>query len=496
MLSKVLIANRGEIACRIIRTCQRLGIRTVAVYSKADQQALHVQMADEAYYIGPPPAADSYLRIDHIVNAAKKAKADAIHPGYGFLSENPKFVEAVEAAGIVFVGPSADAMRRMGDKVAARWEAVAAGVPVIPGTDGEIEDTEAVAAAQQLGYPLMVKAADGGGGMGIRLVEREEELVTAIDRSRTQSQGAFGSSRIYLERHIDRASHVEIQVLADHHGNVVHLFERDCSVQRRNQKILEETPSPKINQSQREAMCDAAMRLAQHIGYTNAGTVEFLLAQDGQFYFLEANTRLQVEHPITEMVTCLDLVELQLRVAAGEKLPVKQSNIKQRGHALEARIYPEDPDSLLPTAGTVTELTEPEGEHVRVDGALYSGYTVLPHYESLMAKLIVWGEDRDQAMESMRQALQAYQIEGVMTNIPAIGRVLSHAAFTEGTYHTAFLEGLLNELVTASSGKEQVAVIAVAMALAQDKMARERPSRWKMHGRRAAMLARLSGGAP
>jgi acetyl-CoA carboxylase biotin carboxylase subunit len=494
MFSKVLIANRGEIACRIIRTCQRLGIATAAVYSDADKKALHVQMADEAYHIGPAPALESYLRIDRIVSAAKKAKADAIHPGYGFLSENPALVEEVEAAGITFVGPSAGIITRMGNKVLARQLAQEAGVPVIPGTDREIDDAQAVQAARVIGYPLLVKAVDGGGGMGIRLVEREDELLLAMERARKQAQSAFGSPGVYLERQVSDASHVEVQIAADHHGNVVHLFERDCSVQRRHQKVVEETPCTKLSPPQRQEITQAAIRMAKYIGYTNLGTVEFLLDQDGQFYFLEVNTRLQVEHAITEMVTGLDLVGLQLQVAAGEKLPFAQGDIKTQGHALEARIYPEDPATLLPSAGTVGELVEPAGEHTRVDSALYPGYEVLSHYESLMAKVIAWGEDRHQAIETMRSALAAYHVSDVTTNIPTISRILSHAAFAEGTYSTTFLEHLQDEQVTENTGKEQVAAIAVAIALSQDRAARERPTRWKQHARRQAMFTRLDGG--
>ena len=496
MFSKVLIANRGEIACRIIRTCQRLGIKTAAVYSDADENALHVQMADEAHRIGSPPAAESYLRISRIIRAAKKAKADAIHPGYGFLSENPKLVKAAEAEKLDFIGPSSTVMACMGDKVLARRLAKEAGIPVIPGTEDEVDDTEVLEAAREVGYPLMVKAADGGGGMGIRLVESEADLADTVERARTQAKNAFDSSRLYLERHIPNASHVEVQIIADHHGNVVHLFERDCSIQRRHQKVIEETPCPKLTAGQRREITRAAVRLASHIGYTNAGTVEFLVDEKGSFYFLEVNARIQVEHPITEMITGLDLVELQLRVAAGEELPITQADVKQHGHALEARLYPEDPLTLVPTAGTVSSFTNPSGDHVRVDSALYPGYEIISHYEPLMAKLIVWGEDRTQAVESMRNALLDYKLEGVITNIPTISRVLSENAFIQGTYHAAFLEQLLEEPSADGGGNELVALIAMAMAMDQDRAARARPGRWKMHARRLAIMARLNGGMP
>ena len=492
MFERVLIANRGEIACRVIRTCKRLGIETVAVYSQADADALHVRMADQAIEIGDPAARDSYLRIDRIIGAAKKAKADAIHPGYGFLSENPAFAEAVAKEGIVFIGPSADVIRSMGDKTQARQLAQAAGVPVIPGTDGEIDDMEAIVEAQRIGYPLMVKAADGGGGMGIRVVEHEAALADALVGARAQAENSFGSRRVYLERRVDGASHVEVQVFGDAYGNAIHLFERDCSVQRRNQKVIEETPCAKIDEKTREALLKSAVELTRAIGYANAGTVEYLVSPSGEFYFLEMNTRLQVEHPITEMVTGLDLVELQLRVAAGEVLPLAQSDISARGAAIEARIYPEDPDTMLPTHGVVERLREPAGDYVRVDGALYEGYEVLPHYEPMMAKLVVWGEDRDAAIARMKQAVVDYEIEGVVTNQPLVARVLSHSAFAKARYHNGFLEQLLSE-PTLGSGKELVAALAVAMALVQDREDAAQPSRWKLHGRRHAMLARLNG---
>ena len=494
MFSKVLIANRGEIACRVIRTCRRLGISTVAIYSEADEKALHVRMADEAFRVGPAPAAESYLRIDRIVGVARRTKADAIHPGYGFLSENPRFVEMVEAAGISFVGPQARIIGAMGDKVEARRQAEEAGVPVVPGTGRAIEDVEAVPAARAIGYPLMIKAVDGGGGMGIRFVHEEGELVAALARARGQAQSAFGSAQVYMERYIPGAAHIEVQIIGDHYGNVVHLFERDCSVQRRHQKVVEETPSPKLSDSQRQEIAVAAVRMAQRIGYTNAGTVEFLLAPDGRFYFLEVNTRLQVEHPVTEMVTGQDLVELQLRVAAGERLPITQNLLGQRGHAIEARIYPEDPETLLPSYGTVEALEEPDGKHVRVDGALRVGYEVQPYYEPLMAKVIVWGEDREAAIGLLRETLMRFTVEGVLTNIPLITRLLSHPLFATGTHDTTFLEQLLEEPATASTGHELVAAIAVATVMSEERLRQQLPTRWKVHSRRQAMLNRLSGG--
>ncbi|MEX2430623.1 MAG: acetyl-CoA carboxylase biotin carboxylase subunit [Dehalococcoidia bacterium] len=493
MFSKVLIANRGEIACRVIRACKKLGIPSVAIYSDADERALHVQLADEAVRIGPPPASESYLKTDAIIKAARRVHADAIHPGYGFLSENPSFVRAVEKAGITFIGPSADVIRQMGDKVMARKLAKEAGVPVIPGTEGEISDADAMREAEAIGFPLMIKAADGGGGMGIRIVREPDGLAYALERARAQAQGAFGSSRVYIERRVEHASHVEIQVMGDKHGNAIHLFERDCSVQRRNQKVIEETPCAKLSPVVREELTSAAVRLTKSIGYSNAGTLEFLLDEDRQqFYFLEMNTRLQVEHPITEMVTGVDLVELQFRSAAGEELPLRQEDITVTGAAIEARIYPEDPEMLLPTVGKVLSIIEPQGDHIRIDGALYVGYEVQPHYESMMAKLIVRGSDRQQAVASMQQALRDYAIEGVVTNIPLVQRVLAHPRFTEANYDTGFLEWMLTG--PQSGGNEMIAAIALALALRQDQDARTLPSKWKMHGRRMTMVTRLSNG--
>ena len=442
--------------------------------------------------IGPSPAPESYLRPELILDVAKRSGADAIHPGYGFLSENADFVEAVEKAGIAFVGPSAQVIAQLGDKVSARRLAQEHDVPVIPGTERAIDDAEAEAAAAEVGYPLMVKAADGGGGMGIRVVSDPAELAEAIASARSQAKSAFGSSRIYLERRLIDASHVEVQVLGDKHGNVVHLFERDCSVQRRNQKVIEETPCAKISPETREEMTAAAVRLAKGVGYSNAGTVEFLLDGDHEhFYFLEMNTRLQVEHPITEMVTGIDLVELQLRIAAGEALPFAQDEIQRRGAAIEARIYPEDPASMLPTAGRVKTLDEPSGYDVRVDSALYRGYEVLPHYEPLMAKLIVHGKDRDAAIARLQKALGDYVIEGVVTNIPLVSRVLARRRFTSASYATGLLDEML-EQPSGATGKEHIAAIALAIALRQNEALSEIPSKWKMHGRRAAMVDRLS----
>ena len=493
MFTKVLIANRGEIACRVIRTCQKLGIKTVAVYSDADEKALHVKMADESVHIGPSQASESYLKGDAIIKAAKKTKAQAIHPGYGFLSEAPGFARAVEAAGLAFIGPTGDIIEQMGDKVAARKTAMAADVPVVPGTDGEIDDADAEEWSKKIGFPLMVKAADGGGGMGIRVVREPADLAESISTARRQAQNSFGSSRVYMERRVENASHVEVQVFGDKHGNAIHLFERDCSVQRRNQKVVEETPCAKLTDEVRAKLFEAAVRLTKDIGYSNAGTIEFLLDGDGEhFYFLEMNTRLQVEHPITEMVTGIDLVELQLRSAAGEPLPIGQDEVTRTGAAIEARIYPEDPVMLLPTAGKVESLKEPTGFNVRVDGALYEGYEIQPFYESMMAKVIVRGKDRATAIENMKQALSEYVIEGLVTNIPLVERVLDSKPFATAEYDNGFLERMLAGQTLG--GNELIAALAVAMVLNQDNASNAVPSKWKMHGRRNLMVNRLSSG--
>ena len=382
MFSKILIANRGEIACRIIRTCRKLGINTVAVYSTPDRDALHVREADEAYFLGEAPPQDSYLNYGKILNAASESGAEAIHPGYGFLSENPTFARLCQEAGVRFIGPGPEVMEKMGDKLLARKLARKAGLPVLPGTDEAVDDHQASERAWELGFPLMVKAAEGGGGIGIHVIESMDELIPLIERTRQVAASAFGSPRLYFERYLKDASHIEVQLIGDEHGHLVHLFERDCSIQRRNQKLIEETQAAKLSPKVRQKVCRWALKLGQKIGYTNAGTVEFLVSAEGQVYFLEMNPRLQVEHGVTEMVTGVDLVELQIRVAAGEPLPVVQKDIKSNGHAIEARIYPEDPDTFMPDAGSITELHLPSGDSIRVDSALFQGYQVALEYEA------------------------------------------------------------------------------------------------------------------
>ncbi len=455
MFTKILIANRGEIAVRVIRACRELGIATVAVFSEADRRALHVRMADEAVPIGPAPARESYLVAERILDAARRTGSEAIHPGYGFLSENAGFADAVETAGLVFIGPPGAAIRAMGDKAAARARMEAAGVPVVPGWQGAggstgssalEDDDEALAVrAADVGYPIMVKAAAGGGGKGMRIVEQPGDLPDALGAARREALAAFGDARLILERYVARAHHIEFQVLADHHGNVVHLFERECSVQRRHQKIIEETPSPLLDgsgQALRERMGAAAVAAAAAVGYRNAGTIEFIVDPDTlEFFFLEMNTRLQVEHPVTELVTGLDLVQWQLRVAAGAALPFAQSDLRQRGHALECRLYAEDPaNHFLPATGEILRFVEPKGPGVRVDTGITTGDTVSVYYDPLIAKIIVQGEDRPAAIRKMQAALADSVLLGITTNWRFLQDVLAHPAFLAGKVHTAWID--------------------------------------------------------
>lgn len=483
-LGKVLIANRGEIAVRVIRACRDLGLATVAVYSEADRAALHVQMADEAYAIGPPPATESYLAIDRIVRVAKAAGADAVHPGYGFLAENAAFAEACAEAGLIFVGPPPAAIRAMGDKVAARRLARSLGVPTVPGTLEPVTTEEAArAAARELGYPVMIKAALGGGGKGMRLVRREEELAAALRMARGEAGSAFGDPSVYLERALEEPRHVEVQVLADAHGRVVHLGERECSIQRRHQKLVEECPSPLVDPATRARLGEAAVAIARAAGYVNAGTVEFLMDATGRFYFLEMNTRLQVEHPVTELVTGIDLVAAQLRIAAGEPLPWRQEDIVLRGAAIECRINAEDPFAgWLPSPGTIRALRVPAGPWVRDDSGVYAGYTVPRFYDTLLAKLIVWGPDRTAAIERMARALGEYRIVGVRTTIPVLERIMADPDFRAGRLSTAYLDRLLPRLAGAPGRHARVAAVAAAIAAyerVQPPPAPARPSPWR-----------------
>ena len=468
MFSKILIANRGEIACRVIRTCRRLGIRTVAVYSEADADAQHVRQADEAYLIGGPRPADSYLRGDAVIAAAREAGAEAIHPGYGFLSENADFADAVAAAGLVFIGPSGASMRKMGSKAGAKELMAAAGVPVVPGYTGEDQSPNTLAReAARIGFPLMIKAAHGGGGKGMRVVHRLEDFIAQLESCQREAANAFGRDRVLLERYVASPRHIEIQVFADAHGRTLHLNERECSAQRRYQKVLEESPSPFLTPALRAAMGDAAVKAAQAIDYVNAGTVEFIVDPDGQFYFMEINTRLQVEHPVTELVTGLDLVEWQLRVAASEALPLAQEDIRQRGHAIEVRLYAEDPEAgFLPGSGRLERLALPEASPgVRIDAGVVEGDTVTIFYDPMIAKLIVHGADRMEALARLRDALARCDIAGPKSNIAFLERLVRHPAVTGGWIDTGYLDRHLDEFMPAPSlaSTQQVALVAAEL---------------------------------
>jgi acetyl-CoA carboxylase, biotin carboxylase subunit len=443
-MRKVLIANRGEVALRVIRTCRELDLATVAVYSEADREALHVREAEEAVPLGKPHARESYLNMQKLVDAARETGADAIHPGYGFLSESSKFAEACDAAGVTFVGPSASAIAAMGDKAAARRLARDAGVPVVPGTDASADPELALRGADEVGYPVMVKAAAGGGGRGIRVARDAQELEALVPDAGREAEAAFGDAALYVEKLLERARHVEIQVVGDRHGNVVHLYERECSLQRRRQKLVEESPSPALEPSTREAMAGAAVRLAEAVGYTCAGTVEFLVDENESFYFIEMNTRLQVEHGVTEMVTGIDLVREQLLVAAGEPLELSQPVVSPSGSSIEFRINAEDPErDFQPAPGGIATVELPGGPGVRVDTAIYPGYAVPPFYDSLIAKLMVWAPTREQALRRGRRALEELRIEGVKTTIPLHLRLVEDARVLAGDFHTGYLEELL-----------------------------------------------------
>ncbi len=440
MFRKILIANRGEIALRVQRACRELGIATVAVHSTADAEAMHVRLADESVCIGPPPAKDSYLNIPAILSAAAITGADAIHPGYGFLSENAGFAEMVDAHGLTFIGPSSDHIAMMGDKIAAKAAMAAVGVPLVPGSDGAMADLDtARRVAARIGYPVLIKAAAGGGGRGMKVAREASELEDAYRLARSESRAAFGNDAVYMEKYLDRPRHIELQVMADNHGNVVHFGERDCSLQRRHQKVLEEAGSPAISPTQRDALGETATAALRRLGYRNAGTLEFLY-QDGQFAFIEMNTRLQVEHPVTEMLCDVDLVREQIRVAAGAKLGYDQRDISFSGHAIECRINAEDPVTFMPTPGRVTAFHAPGGLGVRIDSALYAGYFVPPYYDSLIAKLIVHAPTREAAINRMRRALDEFAVLGIQTTIPLHRRIVDDPDFQAGNYTIHWLE--------------------------------------------------------
>jgi acetyl-CoA carboxylase biotin carboxylase subunit len=471
-LKKVLVANRGEIACRVMRACRESDIQVVAVFSEADRDSLHVRMADEAVCIGPPPAGESYLRSDRILEAAKRCNADAVHPGYGFLSENAAFARACADAGLIFIGPSPAAIEAMGGKTSARALMEQAGVPVVPGDNGpegrgfaSVEQARAAAAC--IGYPVMLKAAAGGGGRGMRLVTSDKELAQALEAARRESKNAFGDDAVYLEKAVVAARHVEIQIFGDHHGNLVHLYERDCSIQRRNQKVIEETPCPALSGRVRDQMTDVAVRAARAVGYAGAGTVEMLYdTASGAFYFLEMNTRLQVEHPITELVTGVDLVRWQLAVAQGEPLPLSQDEIPRTGAAIECRIYAEDPVRFLPSPGTINSFCLPSGPGVRNDAGVEAGSVISPYYDPMIAKLSVWGGDRAAAIQRMKCALDEYHVGGLTTNLPFHRQVMRHPAFLAGEVTTDFIKTHQAELVPPPPTQTQIEDAAIAAALA------------------------------
>ena len=512
MFKKILIANRGEIAVRVLRACREMGVSPVAVYSEADAAALHVRLADEAYLLGPAPSVESYLRIDRVIDAALRSGAEAIHPGYGFLAENAAFARAVRGAGLVFIGPSPEAMELMGSKTSARRAAIEAGAPVVPGATESLSSLDdARETAARVGYPVMLKAAAGGGGKGMRLVADEGELPSAFETARSEAASAFGDESVYIEKAVERPRHIEIQVFADSHGNCVHLGERECSVQRRHQKVIEECPSPIDEPGLRERMGAAAVGIARRCDYLGAGTVEFLVSDvTREFYFLEMNTRLQVEHPVTELVTGFDLVREQIRVAAGEPLSFSQGDVQWRGHAIECRIYAEDPEqNFLPSPGRITTLAGPGGPGVRYDGGFYAGAEVPIHYDPLIAKLAVWGRDRREAIERMRRALGDYRIGGIRTTVGFFREVMRDEEFVSGRLDTGFIprfnerRGRAREEQTGGAGDEtaerDIALIAAALeweesgqrdSLQQQAAPEAAPSRWKAAGR-AALHERL-----
>jgi acetyl-CoA carboxylase biotin carboxylase subunit len=496
LFRKILIANRGEIAVRVERACQEMGIRTVAVYSEVDRHALHVRCADEAYLIGPPPASESYLIIDKIIDVAKRSGAEAIHPGYGFLAENPLFAERCEKENIKLIGPSAHSMRTMGSKTLARKTVQAAGVPVVPGTVEPIAtEEEVLRISKEIGFPVMLKATAGGGGKGLRLVRTEEDLRSSLRMAKSEAKSAFSDDSVYIEKYIENPRHVEIQILGDQYGNYVHLCERECSIQRRHQKVIEESPSVIITPEIRAAMGKVAIEAARSVRYEGAGTCEFLVDRDRNFFFLEMNTRLQVEHPITEMVTGVDIVKEQIRIAAGEKLSFRQEEVKQTGHAIECRVYAEDPDkNFMPCPGLVTSLRTPGGPGVRDDSGVFEGFQIPIYYDPIISKLVVWGKDRQETVARMKRALNEYVVTGVKTTIPFHIRVMNNRHFLEGNFDTDFIDKVFfREERERELPYFEVAVIAAAIQLFLDERKRaiaQRPagtgepvSLWKFSSR-------------
>lgn len=503
MFKKILIANRGEIACRVIRACREMNIATVAVYSDADKDALHVRMADEAYRIGPPPSSESYLRWEKIIEAAKHSGAEAIHPGYGFLSENADFVRHVTDAGLTFIGPTPEAMDAMGGKISARKIAIEAGVPVVPGTNEpltSLEDAQKV--AEEIGYPVMLKASAGGGGKGMRLVNDERELRSGLEAARSEALASFGDESVFMEKAVVRPRHIEIQVFSDKHGNHVHLGERECSIQRRHQKVIEEAPSPINSAELREKMGACAVMVAKAVDYVGAGTVEFLVSDvDRSFYFLEMNTRLQVEHPVTEFVTGIDLVREQINVAWGEPLSFSQSDVKMSGHAIECRIYAEDPDqNFIPSPGRIGRLHVPHGPGIRNDGGVYEGGEVSIYYDPMISKFAVHGRNRREAIEKMRRALREYRVDGIKTTLPFFRAVMEDEVFVAGDLDTSFISGFneRTEHAQPETVETDLAIIAVALAVQNKTKTAEtsgpnghRPGKWASAGRIKQLSSRV-----
>jgi acetyl-CoA carboxylase biotin carboxylase subunit len=499
MIKKVLIANRGEIAIRVMRTCREMDILTVAVYSDADRTSLHVRYADQAIYIGPSPSNESYLVIDKIIEAAKKSKADAIHPGYGFLSENAEFSDRCKQEGIIFIGPSAHSISTMGDKITARRTITKVNVPVVPGTNDPIKNEEdAIKIVKEIGLPVMIKASAGGGGKGMRLCHKEEDIVTSVRAAKSEAMSAFGNDAVYVEKYISSPHHIEFQILADNHGNVIHLFERECSVQRRHQKVIEETPSPLMTSKVREEMGKHAIAVAKAADYSGAGTIEFIVDDKLNYYFLEMNTRLQVEHPITERVVGVDLVKEQINIANGKKLTYKQEDLTQNGHAIECRIYAEDPDNnFMPSPGLIQHISEPLGFGVRHDGYVYEGYKIPIYYDPLISKLIVWGKTREEAIARMRRSLFAYKITGVKTTIKFLERIMNTPDFVNGNYNTHFIEKNAKYLEEGDKCKGDCKAMAIIAAFIDysNKLAevqietesKESGTNWKNCGRKASM---------
>ncbi len=495
MVKKVLIANRGEIAVRIIRSCREMGISTVAVFSDADRRSLHVRYADEAVHIGPSPSAESYLVKEKIIEAAKITGADAIHPGYGFLSENADFAELVRSEGIIFIGPSAESIRLMGDKISARSIMLDAGVPVVPGSSEKLANNRsAEEIIKETGLPVMIKASAGGGGKGMRLVYKEQDIKSSLEAAKSEAKDAFGDDSVYIEKYITSPHHIEFQVLADKYGNIIHLCERECSVQRRHQKIVEETPSPLMTDGLRKEMGNKAIEAARSVNYEGAGTIEFLVDDKLNYYFLEMNTRLQVEHPITERVTGVDLVKEQIRIASGEPLSYKQGDIFQDGHAIECRVYAEDPgNDFMPCPGKVVKITEPMGLGVRTDGYVYEGYEVPVHYDPMISKVITWGKTREEAIDRMLRSLKEYNIMGIKTTIDLLERIMEIPRFREGRYDTHFIEEHYDELLGPRDHTEKTGDLAMIVAYLEYAGKRDlmkngesfnSHSKWKIENRR------------